>query len=992
MKKIYYGLLAVVLVCLVGSAALAYAADVSESLSNLERKEGIKASYTLHPATGAVRMLKGQDDQPLYLNTLPDATLDAVARGFLGQYGKLFGLGGDQEYVTKKTTKDGNGNSFVRFQQHYMGLPIVAAEIVVQGDPSLNIMSVLGKTSPSPLVNTTPSLSSAAAQDRALQVTAKYHGTDVSGLSASQPVLSIYNPSLLNSNALNSNILVWQIEVTPYEIAPIRQFVLVNAQTGGIALTFNQIPDAKNRVVYDKNNDKTSQTLPGLSSELKRSEGGAASGITDVDKAYQYAGDTYDFYFTVHGRDSIDGAGMQLVNTVRYCENSTTSTCPYQNAYWSGTQMVYGDGFTRSEDVVGHELTHGVTEKTSNLYYYMQSGSINESFSDVWGEFVQQQYNPPSASNRWLMGENLSIGAIRSMKDPTVFGDPDMMTSASYTCGTNDQGGVHTNSGVNNKAVFLMTDGGTFNGQTITGIGLTKVAKIYYSVQTNLLTSGGDYADLYNALQLACGSLVGTSGITTSDCQQVKNALDAVAMSQQPTNCAATEAPLCDAGTGVPVNTFYDDFESGGSKWTLTSATTSTGATRTVWTAPTTGYAKSGDYSLYAEDVEIKSDTNARMKTAVTIPSNAYLYFDHAYEFEFYTSPTASYFDGGIVEYSSNSGSTWTDAQALFTTNGYNKTLDSGSALGGKKAFAGLSNGYISSRLNLSTLAGQNILFRFRAASDSSVGAMGWVIDNVRIYTCQVTVPDAPTGVSAAAGNGQATVNFMVSQSDGGSAITGYIVTSSTGSFTATGTASPITVTGLTNGTAYTFTVKATNAIGTSAASAASNSVTPAIATAPGAPIIGQATASSGQAMITFAVPASDGGSAITGYTVTSNPGNITATGAASPITVTGLTNGTTYTFTVKATNAVGTGAASAASNSVTPAAFPSGDIDGGGVSVTDALKALRFAAKLDTPTSTDLSNGDVAPLVNGVPQPDGVIDVGDAVVILRRAVGLISW
>jgi trimeric autotransporter adhesin len=196
------------------------------------------------------------------------------------------------------------------------------------------------------------------------------------------------------------------------------------------------------------------------------------------------------------------------------------------------------------------------------------------------------------------------------------------------------------------------------------------------------------------------------------------------------------------------------------------------------------------------------------------------------------------------------------------------------------------------------------------------------------IHSCKKdkssTVPGAPTIGTATAGNAQATVIFTAPVSDGGSAITGYTVTSNPGSITATGTASPITVTGLTNGTAYAFTVTATNAIGTSVASSASNSVTPtAPFTVPGAPTIGTATAGNAQATVIFTAPVSNGGSAITGYTVTSNPGNITGTGTASPITVTELTNGTAYTFTVTATNVIGTSVASSASNSVTPVTVP---------------------------------------------------------------------
>ena len=194
------------------------------------------------------------------------------------------------------------------------------------------------------------------------------------------------------------------------------------------------------------------------------------------------------------------------------------------------------------------------------------------------------------------------------------------------------------------------------------------------------------------------------------------------------------------------------------------------------------------------------------------------------------------------------------------------------------------------------------------------------------IHSCKKdklsTVPGAPTIGTATAGNAQATVIFTAPVSNGGSVVTGYTVTSSPGNITGTGTASPITVTGLTNGTAYTLTVTATNAIGNSVASSASNSVTPvALSTVPGAPTIGTATAGNAQASVTFTAPGSNGGSAITGYTVTSNPGGKTGTGAASPITVTGLTNGTAYTFTATATNAIGTSLASSASNSVTPVA-----------------------------------------------------------------------
>ncbi len=176
-------------------------------------------------------------------------------------------------------------------------------------------------------------------------------------------------------------------------------------------------------------------------------------------------------------------------------------------------------------------------------------------------------------------------------------------------------------------------------------------------------------------------------------------------------------------------------------------------------------------------------------------------------------------------------------------------------------------------------------------------------------------IPDAPAIVRAKADKAEANVSFKAPASDGGSKITSYTVASSSGQ-TASGPASPISVKGLVAGKAYTFTVTAKNKIGTSAPSDASNSVTP--ATVPDAPAIVRAKAGKARAKVSFKAPASNGGSEITSYTVTSNSGQ-TASGPASPITVKGLVAGRAYTFTVAAKNKLGTGAASAASSSVKP-------------------------------------------------------------------------
>jgi hypothetical protein len=197
-----------------------------------------------------------------------------------------------------------------------------------------------------------------------------------------------------------------------------------------------------------------------------------------------------------------------------------------------------------------------------------------------------------------------------------------------------------------------------------------------------------------------------------------------------------------------------------------------------------------------------------------------------------------------------------------------------------------------------------------------AVNAVGFsVASSASAAVTTFSVPDSPASPSAVEGNAQATVSFSPPVNNGGSAITSYTVTSSPGGVTASGGSSPIVVTGLTNGTSYTFTVRAVNAVGFSVASSASAAVT--IFSVPDSPTSPSAVAGIGQATVSFSPPGYNGGSAITGYTVTSSPGGVTASGGSSPIVVTGLTNGTSYTFTARATNALGNSVASVASNSI---------------------------------------------------------------------------
>jgi len=488
-------------------------------------------------------------------------------------------------------------------------------------------------------------------------------------------------------------------------------------------------------------------------------------GTGDAAKAQTYASGTYLFYYDHFKRKSIDDATMAIISSVLFGTN-------YQNAYWSGTQMVYGSMYPYADDVVAHEFTHGVTQYESNLFYYYQSGAINESFSDVWGELYDQANGAGTDTPqvKWLIGEDSAYnatGAFRSMSNPPVYGDPDRMTSADYYSTTGDDGGVHHNSGINNKAAYLMVDGGSFNGKTVTAIGADKTLAIYYEVQINLLTSGADYGDLYNALYQGCLNLVGgSSGIVLADCQQVLNATDAVEMNLQPISILHSELPLCSVAGQTPNNTFYDDLESGVSNWTFANG----GDIRWQYDSPYGTYAHSGTHFLYADDYPASiTDATARL-TPIVIPANGYLSFHHAYDFE-KSSADSNYYDGGVLEYSVNGGSNWADAGSLIDHNGYIGVINSnyGNPLANRNAFAGVSHGYISTRLNLAPLAGQSVIFRWRMGLDNGTSRWGWWLDDVQVYQC-MNMRARPYVVSSVPANANptqaASVNFAVTFSD----------------------------------------------------------------------------------------------------------------------------------------------------------------------------------------------------------------------------------
>jgi Zn-dependent metalloprotease len=274
-----------------------------------------------------------------------------------------------------------------------------------------------------------------------------------------------------------------------------------------------QAAGTKHRTICDA---KATTVLPGTQ---VRDEGGPASADVAVNEAYDYSGQTYDFYQAVFNRNSVDDHGLTLTSTVHY-DNA------YDNAFWNGQQMIYGDGdgqyfqrFTICLDVIGHELTHGVTQNEAQLIYSGQSGALNESISDVFGSLIKQWANNQTADQAdWLIGAGIFTAAvqgkaIRSMSDPgTAYDDPNIgkdpqpAKMVDYVNTDQDNGGVHINSGIPNRAFYLAA-------KAIGGYAWQKAGLIWYRALNGSLSPTADFQAMANATVTLAGGLFGQNSI-----------------------------------------------------------------------------------------------------------------------------------------------------------------------------------------------------------------------------------------------------------------------------------------------------------------------------------------------------------------------------------------------------------------------------------------------------------------------------------------------
>lgn len=302
---------------------------------------------------------------------------------------------------------------------------------------------------------------------------------------------------------------------------------------------------------------------------------------------------TYDYFMMDHGRNSIDGAGFALISYVHY-------DAGFANAFWDGDQMTYGDGSgsmgpLTAIDITGHEISHGLTTFTADLVYQDEPGALNESFSDIFGVSVEWFANPPTAD--WTMGEDIGT-TIRSMSNPNAYGDPDTYFGTNWApLGGADNGGVHTNSGVQNFWYYLLVNGGSGtndNGDnySVTGLGLDNAGDIAFRNLTVYLTTSSQYAD---ARFYAIQSAIDLFGACTPEVESVTNAWYAVGVGEE--YVSETVAAFVPNTTGGCVNPLTVSFSNSSNNGTSFVWYFGDGGTSTA-TNPSHTYTADGIYNV----------------------------------------------------------------------------------------------------------------------------------------------------------------------------------------------------------------------------------------------------------------------------------------------------------------------------------------------------------------------------------------------------------
>jgi Zn-dependent metalloprotease len=484
------------------------------------------------------------------LGRLPAGESAAAARAFLQSRGELIQATGREDFEPLGAFHDDLGQTHVRLQERINGLPVVGAEYIVHADADGNVYAMNGRF----------------AADRNLPRAARVNAWDAIERAAEQagiesPAYDGWPALTYVVNERGNAFLAW-VATASYvdEDGEEIDRIYADATSGDLVLRAPQIHRARNRATYNGNN---SSSLPGT---LVLTETGGSTSDSVITTAHAHAATSYDYYSSVHGRDSYNNAGAQIKTTVHHQVN-------YNNAFWNGSQLVYGDGdgsqfspLGNALDVGAHELTHAVTTYSANLTYSYESGALNEGTSDIMAAAVESWKDGSVNSDTWKVGEDVTTpgtsgDALRYMNDPIADGSSYDYYPTRYT-GTGDNGGVHLNSGIANLAFKLMVTGGTHpRGKTTVSVpalsttattSMNMGAKIWYRALTVYMTSSTNFQGARTATAQAATDLYGATAAAA-----VHKAWDAVGVPGTPGGGGGTVVTLTNgvAVTGIGAST-----------------------------------------------------------------------------------------------------------------------------------------------------------------------------------------------------------------------------------------------------------------------------------------------------------------------------------------------------------------------------------------------------------------------------------------------------
>ncbi|HEX7809697.1 MAG TPA: M4 family metallopeptidase [Thermoanaerobaculia bacterium] len=437
-----------------------------------------------------------------------------AAPEFAKQQTVLLALAADgTDFRTVNAIDDELGQSHIRLQQRLNGLDVIGGEYIVHSDADGNVFAMNGRLITNQALPRHADLNAWTAIEEA----ASQAGITDGSYDAWPRLVYVVNDR-------GNTFLAWGVKVAYVsDQGEEIDMIYADAKTGDLVMRAPQVQRARNRATYNGNN---TSTLPGT---LVLSESSGSTTDAAISTAHGHAATSYDYYSSVHSRDSYNNAGAQIKTTVHHRVN-------YNNAFWNGSQLVYGDGdgsqfymLGNALDVGAHELTHAVTSYSANLVYSNESGALNEGTSDIMAAAVEAWKDGAVSSDTWKVGEDITTpgtagDALRYMNDPVADGSSYDYYPTRYT-GTGDNGGVHLNSGIANLAFKLMVTGGTHprgktsvNVTALSGTATTSInmgAKIWYRALTVYMTSTTNFAGARTATANAATDLYGATAAAT---------------------------------------------------------------------------------------------------------------------------------------------------------------------------------------------------------------------------------------------------------------------------------------------------------------------------------------------------------------------------------------------------------------------------------------------------------------------------------------------